>query len=43
MTFWTRYVLLKESQGQDRVITLDQIETKFGLTKRQEIESELNN
>lgn len=43
MSFWTKYVLLKEIQGQDRVTTLDQIETKFGLTKRQEIESELNN
>lgn len=38
---WANYVLLKEKQGQNREITLQQIETKFGLQKRQEIEAEL--
>lgn len=41
MTFWARYVLLKEQQGQNRTITLQQIEQKFGLEKKQEIEQEL--
>jgi len=41
MSFWANYVLLKEKQGQDRQVTLQMIETKFGLQKRQEIEAEL--
>lgn len=42
MSFWTRYVILKEQQGQDREITLQQIEQKFGIERRQEIEQELS-
>lgn len=42
MSFWARYVILKEYQGQDRAITLQQIEDKFGVEKRQEIESEIS-
>ena len=42
LTFWARYVILKEEkQGQDREVTLQQIENKFGTEKRQEIEQEL--
>lgn len=41
MSFWARYVLLKEQHGQDRIITLQQIEAKLGAEKRQEIEAEL--
>ncbi|AFL99772.1 hypothetical protein Desde_1347 [Desulfitobacterium dehalogenans ATCC 51507] len=41
MSFWANYVLLKEKQGQDRAITLQMIEDKFGAEKRQEIETEL--
>lgn len=41
MSFWARYVILKEEQGQAREATLQQIETKFGVVKRQEIEAEL--
>ena len=41
MSFWARYVLLKEQQGQNRTITLQQIEQKLGIEKRQEIEQEL--
>lgn len=41
MSFWANYVLLKEKQGQDRMVTLQQIEAKFGIEKRQEIEAEL--
>lgn len=41
MSFWVNYVLLKEKQGQDREVILQQIEDKFGLQKRQEIEAEL--
>jgi hypothetical protein len=42
MSFWANYVLLKEAAGQSREVTLDQIEAKYGLAKRQEIESELS-
>ena len=42
MSFWANYVLVKEKAGQDRQTTLGQIETKFGLAKRQEIEAELS-
>lgn len=42
MSFWARYVILKEKQGVSREVTLQQIETKFGVEKRQEIENELN-
>ncbi len=41
MSFWARYVLLKEQHGQAREITLQQVEAKFGIEKRQEIETEL--
>lgn len=41
MSFWANYVLLKEKQGQDREVILQQIEDKFGVEKRQEIEAEL--
>ena len=41
LSFWARYVILKEKQGQDREVTLQQIENKFGTEKRQEIEQEL--
>ncbi|WP_279380152.1 hypothetical protein [Sporosalibacterium faouarense] len=43
MTFWANYVILKEKEGIDRATTLSQIETKYGLNKRQEIENDLNN
>lgn len=42
MSFWSNYVMLKEKQGQDRTITLQAIENKFGVDKRIEIEAELN-
>lgn len=41
MSFWARYVLLKEQQGQAKEVTLGQIEQRFGIVKRQEIETEL--
>ena len=41
MSFWARYVLLKEQQEQAREVTLQQIEQRFGAEKRQEIELEL--
>lgn len=41
MSFWTRYVLLKEQQGQAREVTLGQIEQRFGVEERQKIETEL--
>ena len=41
MSFWANYLLLKERQGQTREVTLQQIEDKFGIEKRQEIENEL--
>ena len=41
LSFWARYVILKENQEQDREVTLQQIENKFGTEKRQEIEQEL--
>lgn len=41
MSFWARYVLLKEQQGQNRETTLEQIEQRFGIEKRQETETEL--
>ena len=41
MSFWANYVLLKEKQGQSREVTLRQIEAKYGIEKRQEIEAEL--
>jgi len=43
MSFWARYVLLKEQQGQDRSVTLQQIEQRFGVEERQKIEQELEN
>lgn len=42
LSFWARYVVLKEEQGQTRDVTLQQIEDKFGVEKRQEIEQELS-
>jgi len=39
--FWVRYVLLKEQQGVDRTVTLAQIEAKFGMEFRQQVEAEL--
>jgi hypothetical protein len=42
LSFWTRYVILKEERGQARDVTLQQIEAKYGVEKRQEIEQELN-
>lgn len=42
MSFWATYVLLKEEQGTDREVTLQAIEDKFGVNKRQEIESEIS-
>jgi hypothetical protein len=42
LSFWARYVLLKEESGTPRETTLEAIETKYGATKRQEIETELN-
>jgi len=41
MSFWTSYVLVKEEQGISRDISLGKIETKYGITIRQEIEQEL--
>jgi hypothetical protein len=41
LSFWARYIILKEKQGQAREVTLQQIESKFGAEKRQEIEQEL--
>ena len=41
LSFWARYVILKEKQGQDRETILQLIESKFGTEKRQEIEQEL--
>jgi hypothetical protein len=43
MSFWASYVLLKEKQGQPREETLTQIETKYGLALRQQVEQELAN
>lgn len=43
MSFWARYVLLKEQQGQNRSVTLGQIEQRFGVEERQKIEQELEN
>ncbi|GAA0181426.1 hypothetical protein SH2C18_39620 [Clostridium sediminicola] len=42
MSFWAKYVLLKEKQGQTREVTLQKIGDKFGLGKRQEIEQKLD-
>lgn len=42
MSFWANYVVLKEEQGQTRETTLAQIEAKYGIEKRQEIERELD-
>jgi hypothetical protein len=42
LSFWARYVVLKEEQGQTRDVTLQQIEDKFGAEKRHEIEQELS-
>jgi hypothetical protein len=42
LSFWARYVTLKEEQGQARDVTLQQIEAKYGVEKRQEIEQELS-
>ena len=41
LSFWARYVVLKENQGQIKEITLQTIESVFGAVKRQEIEQEL--
>lgn len=41
MSFWARYVLLKEAAGVPRETTLAMIETKFGAEKKAEIEAEL--
>ena len=41
LSFWARYVILKEQNGQSRDVTLQQIEEKFGVEKRQEIEHEI--
>lgn len=41
MSFWARYVLLKEQQGVPRETTLSQIEAKFDAEFRQQIEAEL--
>jgi hypothetical protein len=41
MSFWAKYVLLKEKQGVLRETTLTAIATKFGANKRTEIEAEL--
>jgi len=41
MSFWVNYVLLKEKQKQAREFTLQQVEDKYGIEKRQEIEDEL--
>lgn len=43
LSFWARYVLLKEKAGIPRADTLSAIEVKFGAAKRQEIETELVN
>ena len=43
MSFWARYVLLKEQQGQNRSVTLGQIEQRFSVEERQKIEQELEN
>ena len=43
MSFWARYVLLKEQRGQNRSVTLGQIEQRFGVEERQKIEQELEN
>lgn len=42
MSFWADYVLLKEKQGVTRETTLNLIEQRYGETKRQEVETELN-
>lgn len=41
MSFWARYVLLKEAQGIAREETLAALEAKYGTAKRQEVEAEL--
>ena len=41
LSFWARYVLIKEKYGQEREVTLQQIENRFGKEKRKEIEEEL--
>ena len=41
LSFWARYIILKDKQGQAREVALQQIENKFGTEKRQEIEQEL--
>lgn len=42
LSFWARYVLLKEGQGVLRETTLAQIEESFGQATRQEVETELS-
>lgn len=42
MSFWVRYIILKEQLGYEKEITLQKIEDKFGIEKRQEIEAELD-
>lgn len=41
MSFWASYVLLKEADGVNRVISLGKIEAKYGADLRQQIETEL--
>lgn len=41
MSFWARYVLLKERQGIARIETLDRIEAIKGFEFREEIETEI--
>lgn len=41
LSFWAIYVLLKEQQGQDKSVTMQQIENKYGAEKRQSVEQEL--
>ena len=42
MSFWVNYIILKEKLGQNRDAILKQIEDKYGLEKRQEVEQELS-
>ena len=41
MSFWARYVILKEQQGVPRETTLAQIEAKYGQEFRAQVEAEL--
>lgn len=42
VTFWARYVLLKEEQGNPRADILAAIETKYGAEFRQQVENEIS-